>query len=265
MPELTTVSSIDNSICPQVVKLRLLDLYCCAGGASKGYSDAGFEVVGCDIQHQPHYTFEFYQDDALHALDTLLSGKQWNGYSLSDFAAIHASPECKGYTICNLSPKDLYEKQIDLIRDRLKATVKLYVIENVMNAKKSLRASLLLCGSMFDLRTQRHRLFETNIPTLLMTPPCNHNSATIAVYGHSVWDSSLLGTPRKDGRSRPDSVSIKVGREVMGIDWMNIEELAEAIPPAYTRWLGKQLLREICPQVVENHNSPEATRDGGVA
>jgi DNA (cytosine-5)-methyltransferase 1 len=119
-----------------------------------------------------------------------------------------------------------------------------YVIENVMGAKRDLQASLKLCGTMFDLPMQRHRLFETNV---FMYPPrpCNHKDATIAVYGHSVWDSSLEGTTRKDGRPRPDSVSIEIGRQAMGIDWMNIEELAEAIPPAYTRWIGQFLMDAI--------------------
>lgn len=224
-------------------KPLLLDLYSCAGGAGKGYHDAGFDVVGCDITPQPRYPFTFYQDDALKALDILLSGEAWHNYRLEDFTAIHASPECKGYTYCNLSPKEKYQKQIAPVRERLKATKKLYVIENVLGAKKYMQASLLLCGSMFGLRTQRHRLFETNMNTLLCPPSsCDDRKTTVGVYGHSVWDSSLPGTPRKDGRPRPDSVSIEVGREVMGIDWMNIEELAEAIPPAYTHWIGTQLL-----------------------
>lgn len=226
-----------------MAKPLILDLYSCAGGCSAGYAQAGFTPVGVDILPQKNYPYEFYQDDALKVLDILLSGNAWHNYHLRDFTAIHASPECKSYTNCNLSPKEKYPKQIAPVRERLQATGKLYVIENVVNAKKYMRASLLLCGSMFGLRTQRHRLFETNFPVLLCPPSsCDHRRTTIAVYGHSVWDSSLPGTQRKDGRPRPDSVSIEVGREVMGIDWMNIEELAEAIPPAYTHWIGTQLL-----------------------
>lgn len=227
-------------------KHLLLDLYCCAGGAAVGYHQAGFEVVGVDIAPQKRYPFTFYQDDALHVLDTLLSGGNWNGYHLSDFSCIHASPECKSYTTCNLSPKEKYPKQIAPVRERLQATGTLYVIENVIGAKRHMHASLLLCGSMFGLRTQRHRLFETNMTTILCPPhPCDHRKATIAVYGHSVWDSSLPGTLRKDGKARPDSVSVEIGRAVMGTPWMSIEEMAEAIPPAYTRWIGTQLLAEL--------------------
>lgn len=213
----------------------LLDLFCCAGGASCGYVDAGFDVVGVDKEPQPHYPYAFVQADALTFLDN---------EDLSQFIAIHASPECKAYTNCNLSPKELYQKLIGDVRARLQASGKLYVIENVMGAKKDIQASLMLCGTMFGLPMERHRLFETNV---FMYPPCacDHSIAHIAVYGHSVWDSALPGTPRKDGRARPDSVSIAVGRAAMGIDWMNINELAEALPPVYTEWIGAQLLRAL--------------------
>ncbi len=211
---------------------RLLDLFCCAGGAAKGYHDAGFDIVGVDCEPQHHYPYAFIQADALAYLDST---------DLSQFAAIHASPECKSYTNCNLSPKDLYRKLIGEVRARLVLSGRPYIIENVIGARRDLHASLLLCGSMFDLPMQRHRLFESNV--FLYPPrPCNHKNATIAVYGHSVWDSSLPGTQRKDGRPRPDSVSIEIGRRAMGIDWMNINELAEAIPPAYTQWIGAQVL-----------------------
>lgn len=222
-------------------KPLLLDLFCCAGGAACGYHNAGFAVIGVDIKPQAHYPYEHYQDDALNVLDTLLRGESWHGFHLENFAGIHASPECKAYTNCNLSPKHLYRRLIDAVRTRLQATGKPYVIENVYGAKKDLHASLMLCGSMFGLPMQRHRLFESNV---WFYPPscCDHRNTTIGVYGHSVWDSSLEGTPRKDGKRRPDSVSIEVGRRAMGIDWMNIEELAEALPPAYTQWIGTQLL-----------------------
>ncbi len=210
------------------MKPRLLDLFCGAGGCSFGYAQAGFEVVGVDIMPQPHYPYEFHQADAMM-------------YPLAGFDVIHASPVCKAYTNCNLSPKELYERLIGKIRVRLQATSKPYVIENVMGAKHDLRANLMLCASMFNLPMERHRLFESNI---FLYPPrtCQHAIATIGVYGHSIWDFSLPGTSRKDGRTRPDSVSADIGREAMGIDWMNKTELAQAIPPAYTEWIGRLLL-----------------------
>jgi DNA (cytosine-5)-methyltransferase 1 len=211
--------------------MKLLDLFCCAGGASQGIALAGFEVVGVDVAPQPRYPFQFVQADALSYLDTA---------DLSSFDAVHASPECKGYTDCNLSPKEKYPKLIGEVRKRLVKLNMPYVIENVMGAKNDMHANLMLCGSMFGLGVQRHRLFESNI-WLWEPAPCNHRGSTIGIYGHSVWDSALPGTPRKDGRGRPDSVPLSVGRAAMGIDWMGIEELAEAIPPAYTEWIGRQL------------------------
>jgi hypothetical protein len=224
-------------------KPKLLDLFSGAGEAAKGYMDAGFYVIGVDIAPQTHYIGdEFYQDDALLVLDILLVGGIWHGYRLQDFTVIHASPECKSYTICNFSPKEKYQQLIAPVRERLNRTGLPWIIENVVGAKHHMNAGVLLCGSMFGLRTTRHRLFESNIPMPLLLPPCDHRNAPIAVYGHSVWDSSLVGTPRKDGRRRPDSVSIEQGRQAMGIVWMNINELSEAIPPAYTQFLGEHVL-----------------------
>lgn len=134
--------------------------------------------------------------------------------------------------------------QIADVRDALNATSKPYVIENVMGAKKHMRASLMLCGSMFGLPIQRHRLFEIGNTDLFIYAPssCDHRKATIAVYGHSVWDSSIEGTRRKDGKRRPDSVPVEVGHKAMEITWMNKEELAQAIPPVYTKYIGMHLM-----------------------
>lgn len=211
----------------------LLDLYCSAGGAAKGYHDAGFDIIGVDIVPQPHYPFPIVIMDALEYLDT---------QDLSKFTAIHASPECKGYTNCNLSPKHLYKTQIGDVRERLQRIGKPYIIENVAGAQREMINPLMLCGSMFGLRTRRHRFFESNVFLLAPGRGCDHRDTPIAVYGHSVWDSSKEGTARKDGRRRPDSVPVQVGRDTMRIPWMNMNELAEAIPPAYTEFLGWQLI-----------------------
>lgn len=210
-------------------KYKLLDLFCGGGGCSVGYTQAGFEVVGVDIKPMKNYPYEFYQSDALT-------------FPLDGFDAYHASPGCEAYTNCNLSPKERHQKLIGAIRERLQSTGKPYVIENVMGAKRDMQANLVLCASMFDLPMERHRLFESNI---FLYPPrtCQHEIATIGVYGHSIWDFSKEGTPRKDGRKRPDSVSADIGRLAMGIDWMNKTELAKAIPPAYTHWIGDLLMQ----------------------
>ena len=209
----------------------LLDLFCGAGGCSYGYHLAGFNVVGVDLEPQPHYPFEFHRADALT-------------YPLQGFDVIHASPVCKSYTYCNLSPKERYPKLIADVRKRLKASGKPYIIENVMGAKRDLQASLLLCATMFDLPMERHRLFEVgNIDLFILPPrPCNHKIAHISVVGNSVWDSRQEGTRRKDGRRRPDSVPVEIGHKAMGITWMNKKEMAQAIPPAYTYHIGTQLL-----------------------
>ena len=217
-------------------KLRLLDLFCKASGSGYGYHLAGFEVVGVDLEPQPHYPFEFHQADALT-------------FPLDGFDIYHASPVCKGYTDCNrpnqqsLLSKEDYPRLIKDVRSRRVASGRPYIIENVMGAKRDLRATLLLCGSMFGLPIQRHRIFEIGNTDLFICPPmpCNHKNATISVVGHSVWDSSLEGTRRKDGRRRPDSVPVEVGHRAMEITWMNKEELAQAIPPAYTHYIGLQL------------------------
>lgn len=226
------------------MKPRLLDLFCKAGGAGYGYALAGFEVVGVDIEPQPHYPFEFVQADALT-------------FDLIGFDIVHASPVCKGYTACNrpnmqsMLARDDYPRLIGAVRERLRHLGKPYVIENVMGAKRDLRANLLLCGSMFGLPMQRHRLFEIGNTDAFIVPPgpCDHREATISVVGHSVWEESQTDTPRKDGRKRPDSVPAEVGRKAMGIDWMNIEEMAQAIPPAYTEWIGKQLIQSLSERV----------------
>ncbi len=216
-------------------KPRLLDIFSGAGGAGYGYHQAGFEVVGVDLELMPHYPFDFIQADALHFLDTA---------DLSSFDVIHASPVCKAYTNCNLSPKSKHLKLIGAVRERLEAIGKPYVIENVMGAKKDMSASLMLCASMFKQPMPLHRLFEIGNTDLFIVPPspCQHKGATISVVGHSVWDYSKEGTQRKDGKRRPDSVPVAVGHAAMGIDWMSLAELAQAIPPAYTKWIGQQLL-----------------------
>ncbi|SRR6266567_2859235 len=212
-------------------KPRLLDLFCGAGGAAKGYHLAGFEVVGVDIEPQPHYPFEFHQADALT-------------FPLDGFDVVRASPVCKGYTNCNLSPKALYPRLIPAIRTRFLAYGRPYEIENVMGAKCELRANLMLCASMFGKPMRRHRLFEIGNTDLFIVPPgpCRHKGATIGVYGNSIWDASIEGTRRKDGRKRADSVPVAIGHRAMGIDWMTKKELAQAIPPVYTEWIGRQLL-----------------------
>src|SRR5574337_20985 len=128
------------------MKPRLLDLFCCAGGCAMGYHRAGFDVVGVDINPQQRYPFEFHQADAMT-------------FDLSGFDAIHASPPCQAYTVLG-GREDLshYPDLVDAVRERLQASGKPWIIENVPGAP--LRDPITLCGAMFGLRRYRHRLFE---------------------------------------------------------------------------------------------------------
>jgi DNA (cytosine-5)-methyltransferase 1 len=190
-----------------------------------GYSRAGFEVVGVDIKPQPHYPFEFHQADALDVLkDSGLS---------EDFDAIHASPPCQAYTNAQRIRGREHPDLIGPVRELLHAIGLSYVIENVPGAP--LRDPTLLCGAMFSLGVYRHRLFETSFPL------------PFSIHAHGQRQAKM------GRRSGPDEVIQVVGhfadvgtaRRAMGIDWMTRDELAQAIPPAYTEWIGRQLIEAI--------------------
>lgn len=212
------------------MKPRLLDLFCGAGGASMGYHRAGFDVVGVDIRPQPRYPFEFHQADALT-------------FPLEGFDAIHASPPCQKFTVLRARWKRDYPDLIEPIRDRLSAAGAPWVIENVGGAPLLGGGGVIrLCGSMFGLTTatgeaelRRHRDFECSFPVVLR-PHCNHGSVVVTVTGHAG------GTRNRDGRKQ---FRADARREAMGIDWMTNDELAQAIPPAYTEWIGRRLLETV--------------------
>ncbi len=212
-------------------KPRLLDLFCCAGGAGVGYSRAGFEVVGVDIKLQPRYPLPFIQADVL-TLDPKF---------IALFDAVHASPPCQSYS--DLAKRnrnaDAWPRLLDPVRDMLIRSSLPYIIENVEGAP--LRNPIMLCGTMFKgLRVIRHRLFETNFP--LLTPP--HGKHPLV---HTFDKRKSQYGKTNDMR---DFVSVNGGgnctvmaaRDAMGIEWMTKNELNEAIPPAYTRFVGEQLL-----------------------
>lgn len=211
-------------------KLLLLDLFSGAGGCAKGYQLAGFYVVGVDINRQLHYCGdEFYQDDALVVLDLLLSGGVWHGYRLSDFAAIHASPPCQRYSICQnfLQQPHAYPDLIPAVRERLRASGKPWVIENVPGAP--MLSGVMLCGSMFGLGVLRHRYFEASFP-LFAPGPCQHNGTVKGGVYISVFGKGGRGFTKARGA------------QAMGITWMTIDEMRQAIPPVYTEWVGRQLV-----------------------
>lgn len=209
---------------------KLLDLFCGAGGCSVGYHRAGFDVVGVDIRPMPRYPFEFHQADALT-------------YPLDGFDVIHASPPCQKFSrASNIHNKQPWKKKhpdlIETTRQRLIETGKPYVIENVEGSP--LKNYVMLCGSMFGLRVYRHRLFECN-PVIFWSPfSCNHNfrcGPSKGVY-HTLETDEIITCVGHNFQA-------KSGRIAMGIDWMTRDEIAQAIPPAYTEWIGKQLLQHL--------------------
>ncbi|MFD9550557.1 DNA methylase [Nocardia salmonicida] len=206
---------------------RLLDLYCKAGGASMGYHRAGFDVVGVDIEPQPRYPFTFHQGDALEFLTA-------HGH---EFDAIGASPPCHDHTpLSSRAGVNGSGWLLGATLDLLAAQPVPWVVENVMGA--DMRADAVLCGSMFGLRTYRHRKFaiDTRIPWLPAVP------------WHPAHTARTSTKHRRTGFAAGMNISITgdvgswLGPACMGIDWMTGSELAQAIPPAYTQHLGLHLL-----------------------
>ena len=208
--------------------MKLLDLYCKAGGASKGYQLAGFEVVGVDIKKQKRYPYEFIQADCLELMKDI--------EFLKSFDVIAASPPCQTHSITQhlRNAQGRSTDKVDLIpqtREALIASGKPYVIENVPGSP--LIEPIQMCGSYFGLKVRRHRRFESNLP--IVGSPCKHKEQgkPVGVYG------SMRDEIPKGGHT---AKTIEEAREAMGIDWMIWGELVEAIPPVYTQEIGKQLL-----------------------
>ncbi len=205
--------------------MKLLDLFCGAGGAAMGYHQAGFdEIVGVDIVPQPNYPFTFVQGDALAP-----------PVDLDGFDLIHASPPCQAYSVMTRTALN-HPDFIDQVRIMLEMTERPYVIENVVNAP--LLSGARLCGSMFGLQVQRHRYFESS--WLVLSPPCNHQWSegrpwTVTGHLHSVsekyrhsWKPSLTDA-----------------QTLLDVEWMETQkEVSESIPPAYTKFIGEQFLAQ---------------------
>lgn len=221
----------------RVMRPRLLDLFCCAGGAAMGYHRAGFEVWGVDIRPQPRYPFEFIQTDVARLPVRFLR----------HFQAIHASPPCQRFS--DLAKRngnaDEWPDLIEPTRRLLEETGLPYVIENVEGAP--LVDPVMLCGTMFPgLRVIRHRLFEANFP--LIAPPHGKHPLVYTMdkrkahYGKlNEWTSPVQVTGG-------GNCSKAAAADAMGIDWMTKDELNEAIPPAFTRFIGEQLIAQLLEQ-----------------
>lgn len=213
----------------------MADLFCGAGGAARGLQQAGFRVVGFDIKPQPRYAGdEFHQQDALMV-------------DLSRFDAVWASPPCQAYsTVSGRSRKAGsrdYPDLVEPVRRKLAATSLPYIIENVPGAP--LEGAVLVCGSSFGLNVRRHRLFEFGHADAPLTLPCAHH-----------WQKPRFRS--LDSRSKTGMASVigvhghlnyrgdfELRCEAMDIDWMTNEELSQAIPPAYSKFLGEQLIKYV--------------------
>ena len=233
-----------------------LDLFCCAGGASTGYTHAGFEVYGVDIEAQPRYPFKFLQWNAIGLMKFILNDYRFvfsdragneKMLGLDDFDAIAASPPCQHYS--DLAKRNanahMWPDLVPPTRALLEDSGKPYIIENVEGAP--LIDPVLLCGTMFpELRVIRHRLFESNVD--LVAPAHIPRPAHPLVFTHDKRKPHY-GKLNQDTDyvmvNGGGNCSVANARDAMGIDWMTKKELNESIPPAYTEYLGKQLLEQL--------------------
>jgi DNA (cytosine-5)-methyltransferase 1 len=222
---------------------RLLELFSCASGAGEGYRHAGFDLIGVDIEPQPNYPrpAEFIQADALDVLrdKTFVAG----------FDAIHASPPCQAYSNLNAYNHKTYPDLIAPVRELILESGLPYVIENVEAAASELKDPVMLCGPLFGLKVYRHRLFETNWPLAASSEPkhlwlCARNGylptperpfMTITGGKHSrAWQNAACDAMDMPWIKVPAGGDTKLG----------IREVCEAIPPAYTEFIGAALLAD---------------------
>jgi site-specific DNA-cytosine methylase len=222
-----------------------LDLFSCAGGAAMGYYRAGFDVFGVDIDPQPNYPFGFHQGDALEVLRALAADESVRFVGprgvdrmyLEDFGAIHASPPCQGYTALAAVHGNEWPKLYEPVKELLEQTGLPYVIENVQGSP--VRRDMTLCGEMFGLGVIRHRYFELGRWTGI-APAHKPHRGRVAGMRHGEWFTGPYFAVYGEGGGKG---TVAQWQAAMGIDWTDVRrEIAEAIPPAYTEHIGRQLL-----------------------
>ncbi|MEU8485750.1 SAM-dependent methyltransferase [Streptomyces sp. NPDC048641] len=207
---------------------RLLDLYCCQGGAAKGYVDAGFDVTGVDIAPQPRYPYRFIQADAVAFV--LAHG--------AAFDVIHASPPCQHDTDCQRIRGNSHPDLISPTRTALDATGRPWVMENVGGAVPKLRDPVMLCGLMFGVRTYRHRFFEPGGGFTLAQPDHPAHTVPQAKMGRPVPSGHF-------GQYVGNFSGVQAARDVLGVPWMNRDGIRECIPPAYSEHIGHAALAHL--------------------
>ncbi|MGW1322020.1 SAM-dependent methyltransferase [Streptomyces antibioticus] len=202
-------------------RLRLLDLYCCQGGAAMGYDHAGFDVTGVDKEPQPRYPYAFVQADAIAFV---------LGHG-AEFDFIHASPPCQHDTACQRIQGNTHPDLIAPTRAALESTGRPWVIENVGGALPKLHDPVMLCGPMFRLDTYRHRYFEPGGGFTLPQPAHPAHTVPQAKMGRPI-------PPGHYGQFVGNFSGVDHARRVLGVPWMNRDGIRECIPPAYARWVG---------------------------
>lgn len=240
---------------------RLLDLFSCAGGAAKGYTDAGFDVYGIDIVPQPRYPYPHHVGDAVAVLRELIAGAavtftqpdgQAIALTLADFAVVHASPPCQAFSKTRTLHSNTHPELVEPTRDALVASGLPWVIENVVGAP--LIDPLVLCGTEFGmvapdvdgvlLKVVRHRLFESSIP-LMGNGGCRHDRSiqTATIYGAGGgWAPAHRDSPDRRGGYIP---ATSVIQKLLGIDWMTKHEMSQVVPPVMAEHIGRQLLTHL--------------------
>ncbi|MEV6178408.1 class I SAM-dependent methyltransferase [Streptomyces sp. NPDC052015] len=207
---------------------RLLDLFCCQGGAARGYADAGFDVTGVDKDPQPRYPYRFVQADAITFVLEHGAG----------FDFIHASPPCQHDSECQRIQGKDHPDLIAPTRAALETTGRPWVLENVRGAVPKLRGPVMLCGQMFRLENYRHRYFETGGGFTLTQPGHPAHLVPQAKMGRPV-------PPGHYGQFVGNFSGVDLARRVLGVPWMNRDGIRECIPPAYTHHIGTAALTQL--------------------